>query len=197
MWLFLCQEVMFFGGLFMAYGVYRYMYFDAFVNGSAQLDWVIGAINTIVLLLSSFTMALGVYYCQIGDSKRLFRYLSVTMLLVFLFVAIKLIFEWGPKISHGVFPGALWNPDPGHYGTLASYPEQGNSELFFFLYYIMTGMHAFHMLIGFGILAVLIVMAKMNKFGPKRYMPIMFFGLYWHFVDIVWVFLFPMFYLVT
>lgn len=197
MWLFLCQEVMFFGGLFMAYAVYRYMYFDAFVNGSAQLDWEVGAINTIVLLLSSFTMALGVYYCQIGDSKRLLRYLSFTMGLGLLFVVLKLTLEWGPKISHGVFPGALWGPDAHHYPTLASFPEQGHSELFFFLYYIMTGMHAFHMLIGFCILAVLMVMAKMGKFGPKRYMPIMFFGLYWHFVDIVWVFLFPMFYLVT
>ncbi len=197
MWLFLAQEVMFFGGLFMAYSVYRYMYFDAFVNGSAQLSWGIGALNTIILLLSSFTMAMGVYYCQVGNSKWLFRCLGATMVLGLAFVAIKLTWEWGPKISHGVFPGSLWNPDPHHYPTLASFPEQGHSELFFFLYYVMTGMHAFHMIIGFGILAVLMVMAKMNKFGPKRYMPILFFGLYWHFVDIVWVFLFPMFYLVT
>jgi cytochrome c oxidase subunit 3 len=196
MWLFLCQEVMFFGGLFMAYAVYRYMYFDAFVEGSAGLSWQIGALNTIILLLSSFTMAMGVYYCQVGDSKKLFRALGLTMILGLAFVVIKLTLEWGPKFAEGVLPGATWHP-VGHYAKLGAYPEQGHMELFYFLYYIMTGMHAFHMLIGFGILAVLMVMAKMGKFGPKRYMPIMFFGLYWHFVDIVWVFLFPMFYLVT
>jgi cytochrome c oxidase subunit 3 len=197
MWLFLAQEVMFFGGLFMAYSVYRYMYFDAWVRGSAQLDQVVGGFNTIILLLSSFTMAMGVYHCQVGNSKKLFRYLSLTMILGLAFVGLKLWLEWGPKISHGVFPGNLWNPDAHHYPDLVSFGEQGHLQIFFFLYYVMTGMHALHMIIGFGILAVLMVMTKMNKFGPKRYMPILFFGLYWHFVDIVWVFLFPMFYLVT
>lgn len=196
MWLFLAQEVMFFGGMFMAYTVYRYMYFDAFVEGSKGLSWQIGALNTIILLLSSFTMAMGVYYCQVGNSKKLFRALSLTMILGLAFVAIKLTLEWGPKFAEGVLPGSNWNP-VGHYAGLAAYPDQGKMELFYFLYYVMTGMHAFHMVIGFAILAVLMVMAKMNKFGPQRYMPILFFGLYWHFVDIVWVFLFPMFYLVT
>lgn len=197
MWLFLAQEVMFFGGLFMAYAVYRYMYFDAWLVGSAQLSKFYGGTNTVVLLLSSFTMAMGVYYCQIGNSKRLFQCLLATMVLGLLFVGFKLAFEWNPKITYGVVPGSWWNPDPHHYPNLASFPEQGHMQMFFFLYYVMTGMHALHMIIGFGILAVLMVMTKMNKFGPKRYMPILFFGLYWHFVDIVWVFLFPMFYLVT
>lgn len=196
MWLFLAQEVMFFGGLFMAYAVYRFLYLEAWLYGSAQLNVFIGGCNTVVLLLSSFTMAMGVYHCQVGNSKKLFRYLTATLLLGILFVALKWILEYTPKFHDGVFPGALWNPH-GHYADVANFPDQGAMQLFFFLYYVMTGMHAFHMLIGFAILIVLMVMTKQNKFGPKRFMPILFFGLYWHFVDIVWVFLFPMFYLVT
>ncbi len=196
MWLFLAQEVMFFGGLFMAYAVYRYMYPDAWLEGSGALSIKIGGINTVVLLVSSFSMAMGVYYCQIGNSKNLFRALLVTLFLGFVFVAIKLKFEYFPKFAEGLFPGDGWGPH-GHYADLASFGDQGALQIFFFLYFVMTGMHAFHMLIGFVILVVLMVMTKQNKFGPQRFMPILFFGLYWHFVDIVWVFIFPMFYLVT
>jgi len=197
MWLFLAQEVMFFGGLFMAYAVYRFKYFDAWVEGSQALSIPIGSFNTVVLLLSSFTMAMGVYYCQVGNSKRLFQMLFLTLALGITFVVVKLIWEYAPKIQYGAFPGTLWGPDAHHYEGLASFGNQGGLQIFFCMYFIMTGMHAFHMIIGFGILVVLMWMTLQNKFGPKRYMPILFFGLYWHFVDIVWVFLFPMFYLVT
>ena len=197
MWLFLAQEVMFFGGLFMAYAVYRYMYFDAWVEGSASLNVTIGGINTVFLLVSSFTMAMGVYYCQVGNSKKLLLMLTSTLILGIIFVVLKWILEYTPKFEEGIFPGASWGPHGHHYGHLADFPDQGALQIFFFLYFVMTGMHAFHMLIGFGILLVLMWMAWKNKFGPQRYMPILFFGLYWHFVDIVWVFLFPMFYLVT
>ena len=196
MWLFLAQEVMFFGGLFMAYGVYRYMYTEAWYAGSHHLNIPIGAFNTVVLLVSSFTMAMGVYFCQIGNSKWLFRMLLSTLLLGIAFVGLKWYLEYMPKFEDGLFPGAGWGPK-GHYADLAAFPNQGGLQLFFIFYFIMTGMHAFHMVIGFGILLVLMWMTKQNKFGPNRYMPILFFGLYWHFVDIVWVFLFPMFYLVT
>ena len=196
MWLFLAQEVMFFGGLFMAYAVYRYMYPEAWHMGSSQLNVVIGGWNTVFLLLSSFTMAMGVYYCQVGNSKWLFRCLLATLLLGITFVTLKWILEYTPKFHDGVFPGDGWNPH-GHYAALASFGDQGPLQIFFFLYFVMTGMHAFHMIIGFAILLVLMWMTKQNKFGPQRFMPILFFGLYWHFVDIVWVFLFPMFYLVT
>ena len=197
MWAFLAQEVMFFGGLFMAYAVYRYMYFDAWLEGSKSLDVTIGGINTVFLLLSSFTMAMGVYHCQVGNSKKLFRYLLATLILGITFVVVKWVWEYSPKIAEGVFPGTLWGPHGHHYGHLANFENQGALQIFFFMYFVMTGMHAFHMIIGFGILLVLMWMTKKNKFGPRRYMPILFFGLYWHFVDIVWVFLFPMFYLVT
>lgn len=197
MWLFLAQEVMFFGGLFMAYAVYRFMYPEAWFEGSASLSVPIGGANTVFLLLSSFTMAMGVYFCQVGNSKWLFRSLTATLILGIIFVGVKWVYEYTPKFAEGVFPGAGWGPHGHHYGHLADYADQGALQIFFVLYFIMTGMHAFHMLIGFAILLVLMWMTKQNKFGPQRYMPILFFGLYWHFVDIVWVFIFPMFYLVT
>ncbi len=198
MWLFLAQEFMFFGAMFCAYAVYRYKYTDAWVAGSLALSTPIGAFNTTVLLLSSFSMAMGVYYAQVGQTKKLIRAMYITVAFGFLFVAVKLIFEWGPKIEYGVVPGALWHPDAHHYPGLDSFIAQGGQglQLFFWLYFVMTGMHALHMIIGFVILFVLIYMAYKEKFGPERYMPILFFGLYWHFVDIVWVFLFPMYYLV-
>lgn len=199
MWLFLAQEVMFFGGLFCAYGVNRFLYGDAWAAGSGSLSIPIGAFNTVVLLLSSFTMALAVYNTQIGKSKRVASFLVLTLLLGITFVTVKWFFEYQPKIEAGIFPGRLtWGPDPAnhHYGYLAGFAQQGPLQLFFFMYFIMTGMHAFHMLIGFGILLVLIPMALKGKFGPQRYILIMNFGLYWHFVDIVWVFLFPMYYLI-
>jgi cytochrome c oxidase subunit 3 len=181
----------------MAYAVYRFKYTDAWFAGSDSLSDFWGGLNTVVLLLSSFTMARGVYYCQVGNSKRLFQMLGATLALGIAFVVIKWIFEYQPKIAEGVFPGALWGPHGHHYGHLASFPDQGNLQLFFFMYFVMTGMHALHMIIGFAIIVVLMWMTLKGKFGPQRYMPILFFGLYWHFVDIVWVFLFPMYYLVT
>ncbi|MBI2431998.1 MAG: cytochrome c oxidase subunit 3 [Candidatus Hydrogenedentes bacterium] len=198
MWLFLAQEVMFFGGLFCAYAVNRFMYPDAWSMGSGSLSIPIGAFNTVVLLLSSFTVALAVYNTQIGNSKRVVYFLILTLVLGITFVTVKWIWEYSPKIDAGVFPGSHWGPNPAdhHYGKLASFAQQGPLELFFFMYFLMTGMHAFHMIIGFAILLVLIPMAWMDKFGPQRYMTIMNFGLYWHFVDIVWVFLFPMYYLI-
>lgn len=200
MWVFLAQEVMFFGGMFCAYAVYRSMYTEAWSAGSHALSWRIGGMNTVFLLLSSFTMAMGVYNCQIGNSKRLFWFLAATLTLGITFVTVKWFFEYAPKIAAGVFPGSLWMPTGHHYGQLADfagYGGQGALQIFYFLYFVMTGMHAFHMFIGFVIIVVLMVMTKKEKFGPHRHMPILFFGLYWHFVDIVWVFLFPMFYLIT
>ena len=202
MWLFLAQEVMFFGGMFCAYAVYRSMYTEAWFAGSHSLNVWIGSGNTVVLLLSSFTMAMGVYNCQIGNNKRLFWFLGATLALGITFVTVKYFFEYSPKYLYGVFPGANWGPTD-HYGALAAFDPggalggQGALQIFFFLYFVMTGMHALHMIVGFVIIVVLMAMTAKGKFGPHRFMPILFFGLYWHFVDIVWVFLFPMFYLIT
>jgi cytochrome c oxidase subunit III len=197
MWLFLAQEVMFFGGMFLAYAVYRYLHMETFITASKSLNIPIGAVNTVVLLLSSFSMAMGVYYCQVGRIKNLFYMLIVTLLLGCLFVGLKLTLEWAPKIEGHVIPGLSFGPIH-HYEHLSEQhlPDQKGLQLFFWLYFVMTGMHALHMIIGFGIILVLMVGTLRGKFGPDRYLPIEFFGLYWHFVDIVWVFLFPMFYLI-
>ena len=187
MWLFLAQEAMFFGGLFCAYAYYRYKYPDVFQECSEQLDFKIGTFNTIVLLLSSVTMAMCVWATQVGKWKEQLWYLATTMGLGVIFLGVKAV-EYTAKWNHGLVPKFNWHPH-----TLDD-PVKG--ELFFSLYFIMTGMHAFHMVIGFGIGAVFFYLCLKRKFGPNMYLPIEYFGLYWHFVDIVWVFLFPMLYLV-
>lgn len=202
MWAFLAQEFMFFGAMFCAYSVFRWRYHDAWHVASAALDWRIGALNTCFLLLSSYTVAMGVYFAQTGQTKKLINRLWATLFLGLAFIGVKLVFEWYPKYIHGVIPGALWNPDPAdpHYSHLAHFTGdggQGALQLFYWLYFVMTGMHALHMVVGFGVIFVLLYMAYKGKFGPTRTMPVHFFGFYWHFVDIVWVFLYPMYYLVT
>lgn len=198
MWLFLAQEVMFFGGMFAAYGVYRYLYHDAWFIASQSLDWRLGGANTVFLLLSSFTAAMAVYHAQTGNNKQVGWYMVYTLVLGSIFLFIKWTFEWPPKFEYGVIPGANWGPDAHHYPALASFENQGALQLFFFLYFVMTGMHALHMVIGFFVIFWLIWLAWWKEyFDPRRYLRVEFFGLYWHFVDIVWVFLFPMFYLVT
>jgi cytochrome c oxidase subunit 3 len=203
MWLFLAQEVMFFGGLFASYTIFRFLYPEAWSVGSHQTSIPIGAFNTSVLLLSSFSMALAVYSCQVGNTKNLVRFLILTLLLGMVFVGVKLQWEYLPKWEHGLVPGDFtFNPDPSHlHGNagewLAADPANvAHLQMFFVMYFLMTGMHALHMLIGFGILLVLIFRAWRGVYGPRRFNTIENFGLYWHFVDIVWVFLFPLFYLV-
>lgn len=186
MWIFLATEVLFFGGMFLAYSVYRSMYTPAFSEASRHLDVVLGALNTAVLLSSSLTMAMGVHEAQTGNTRALIRFVGMTMLLGILFLAIK-FYEYYEKYKEGLIPGAhfTWHgSDPGHAG------------MFFLFYFIMTGMHALHMVIGVGLMAVLALVAKKGKFTPIYYTPVELGGLYWHFVDIVWVFLFPLLYLV-
>jgi cytochrome c oxidase subunit 3 len=191
MWLFLAQEIMFFGGLFTAYAVYRYKYPEAWAAGSAELDWRMGAGNTMVLLMSSLSMALSVYFTQTGQYKKLLYSFSLTMALGAAFLVVK-YFEYSAKFEHGLVPGALWDP----HGFKMAIEDPSKIQLFFVMYFIMTGMHAFHMIVGLGIGLILFIMAAGKKFGPNKYMPIEIFGLYWHFVDIVWVFLFPVMYLI-
>lgn len=202
-WLFLAQELMFFGGLFCAYGVYRIKFPAEFAVGSLQLSVLWGGINTTVLLASSVTMALGVYFTQKSNLKWQLLMMLATFALGITFLAIKWSIEWPEKYGHGLIPGPWWHPDMHHVLELAH--ERGaevvavseaNLQMFFVLYFIMTSMHALHMLIGFGILTWLLVMSALKTYGENRYLPIEFFGFYWHLVDIIWVFLFPLFYLV-
>ena len=187
MWAFLVTEVMFFGGLFLAYILYRGKYSKAFEAASAHLNWKLGFFNTIVLICSSLTMALGVYYSQVGNRRKLIAFLSLTELLGLTFLVVK-AYEYHDKWTHNLVPG------------LQQFKWEGtgnppNVELFYWLYFAMTGVHALHMIIGIGVIAVLIWMARRGRFTPEYHSPVEISGLYWHFVDIVWIFLFPLLYL--
>lgn len=208
MWLFLATEVLFFGGLFCGYAVYRFWYPSAFIEGSHHLDIALGAINTAVLLTSSLTMALAVHAAQTSQRRAIVQNLLLTVLLGTVFLGIK-GYEYHHKFEEHLVPGrhfviparedASADPDitasPAQ-DTLAEGPRGGGIELFFSLYFLMTGLHALHMVIGVAILMVLIVASRRGIFSARYFTPVEVTGLYWHFVDIVWVFLFPLLYLI-
>jgi cytochrome c oxidase subunit III len=187
MWVFLATEVMFFGGLFTAYILFRNLYLPAFVAGSHILDVKIGATNTAILICSSLTMALAVRAAQLGKKAALISFLLLTLLLGLTFIGIKLGLEWRHDYLEGFAPGVNW--------TFAG-PDSRHLELFFCFYFFLTGVHALHMVIGAGILTTLIIMAARGRFSPQRYNAVEVSGLYWHFVDIVWIFLYPLLYLI-
>ena len=187
MWAFLAQEIMFFSGLFVAYVVYRGMYPAAFAFGSQELDWKLGALNTVVLLISSFTMVYAVVGAQRGNRKMIVWGLILTIIFGGVFLGVKVV-EYSAKWEHNLVPGPYfeWHGDPA----------AGNSvEMFFGLYFAMTGMHALHMIVGIGIMLVMIPLAWRGKWTKNNYNFVEGFGLYWHFVDLVWIFLFPFLYL--
>jgi cytochrome c oxidase subunit 3 len=186
MWLFLVTEILFFGGLFAAYTIYRGMYPDAFAAASHEADLLLGSINTAVLIGSSLTMALAVYYAQQGNKKAIITFLILTMFLGVVFLGIK-SFEYHHKYVDHHFPGLSFQFDG---------PFAREAQLFFLFYFIMTGMHAVHMIIGLGIMTVISWMAWRGRFTRQHYAPVEIAGLYWHFVDIVWIFLFPLLYLI-
>jgi cytochrome c oxidase subunit 3 len=186
MWAFLVTEVMFFGGLFAAYTVYRYLYPHAFSEASHHLNYIVGAINTAVLIGSSMTMALAVRAAQLGQRRGQIVFLLLTIVLGSTFLGIK-VFEYHEKFVHHLVPGRNFHFE-GPYGREA--------QIFFSLYFAMTGMHAVHMIIGIGMLATLTVLAWRGNFSSEYYTPVELGGLYWHFVDIVWIYLFPLLYLI-
>ena len=198
MWVFLVTEIMFFGGMFLAYTLYRYQYPVAFATASNHLDIKLGAINTAVLIVSSFTMAMAVYTTQIGKRIASIWCLILTMILGATFLGIKAV-EYYTKYRDHLIPGHLipgnpFNPDV-HALHLPVGVPLGNVELFYWIYFAMTGMHALHMIIGLGIMTWLLINAWRNKYSPEYFAPVEVSGLYWHFVDIVWIFLFPLLYL--
>ena len=186
MWVFIAQEVMFFGGLFLAYTVYRNLYPAAFAEASHHLDWKLGGINTAVLILSSLTMALAVRAAALGHRKQIVLFLVATVVLGSIFLGVKVV-EYADKFEHHLLPGPHFQ-FPG--------PNAGPAQIFYSLYFAMTGLHALHMIIGIPILLVLAWLAQRGRFGPEYHTPVEMTGLYWHFVDIVWIFLFPLLYLV-
>ena len=190
MWIFLVTEIMFFGGMFAVYTIYRSWYPDVFAIASSSLDEIIGAINTGVLLLSSFTMVMAVRAGQLGQQKAIVIFLILTLLFGGVFLGVK-AYEWNQKFEEHHIPGqAAFHLD----GVLPG--DQGHAQLFFSIYFAMTGLHALHMVIGVGILLILIVQARKGRFSASYYTPVDVAGLYWHFVDIIWIFLFPLLYLI-
>ena len=185
MWAFLAQEVLFFGGLFTGYTVYRAYYPDAYIAGSHLLDIRLGGFNTVVLIASSLTMALAVNAAQNSKRRPLVGYLVATLALGCVFLGVKVI-EYTDKFTHHHVPGYDFQWD----GPLAN-----SVQIFYSFYFVMTGMHALHMIIGVAVITPLIIKAARGHFSKDYYSPIEMFGLYWHFVDIVWIFLFPLLYL--
>jgi cytochrome c oxidase subunit 3 len=185
MWVFLATEVMFFGGMFACYFVYRHWYPQAFASASNHLDVLLGGINTAVLICSSFTMALAVYSAETGRRKPLIAFLLLTIVLGLLFLGIK-FYEYHTKFEEHLVPGSSFR-----FEAALARP----AEIFFSFYFAITGMHAVHMIIGIGLLTVLIFKARRGRFSAAYYTPVELTGLYWHFVDIVWIFLFPLLYL--
>jgi cytochrome c oxidase subunit III len=195
MWLFLAQEVMFFGGMFCAYLVYRYRYFGDFGSASQTLNIWYGAINTVVLLCSSLTVVLAVRAAQLNKRKALTMWLILTIVLGLAFLGIKGI-EYAEKFADHHVPGSTF----AYHGTVPSHPDQQvnphHAEMYFSLYFAMTGMHALHMIIGVGLFSTLAWWAWRGKYSSNYYTPIENAGLYWHFVDVVWIYLFPLLYLI-
>jgi cytochrome c oxidase subunit 3 len=188
MWVFIAQEIMFFGGVFLAYVVYRHMFPEAFAAASHHLDLRFGAFNTVVLISSSLTMALAVHAAQLGNRKGLMSFLVATIILGLVFLGVKVI-EYHDKFIHHLVPGASFHFEPAQL--------ENSAEVFYALYFIMTGLHALHMVVGVGILLGILWFAKRGRYTPEYYSPVELTGLYWHFVDIVWIFLFPFLYLVS
>ena len=191
MWVFLCTEILFFGGLFTTYVVYRARFHGVFAQASRHLDVKLGAINTLVLICSSLTMALAIWSAQINKRKQIVVFLAITMLFGLTFLGIKTV-EYADKFHHHLVPGPAF-----HYACPPGepcFPEQ--AQIFFSLYFCMTGLHALHMIVGVGLLSYLVLPSWRGRYTAEWHNPMECIGLYWHFVDIVWIFLFPLLYLI-
>lgn len=187
MWTFLLTEIMFFGGMFAAYIIYRNMYPDAYASTTRFMNVILGGTNTAVLISSSFTMVMAVHSAQLGKRTQLIFFLCATLFLGAVFLGIKSV-EYHEKWVEHLIPGPHFQYDQVRYLRQA--------QILFFLYFAMTGMHALHMIVGAGLITYLLVMAIKKKFSAAYYTPVEMIGLYWHFVDIVWIFLFPLLYLI-
>lgn len=187
MWTFLITEVLFFGGMFTAYAIYRNMYPGAFASTSKYMDVVLGGSNTAVLICSSLTMAMAVRAAQLSKRKELMNFLVLTVIFGTAFLVIK-GFEYHSKWVEHLIPGPGFQYEPAYYAR--------HAQILFFLYFCMTGMHAVHMIVGLGLLTYLWIQARRGVFSANYFSPVEMIGLYWHFVDIVWIFLFPLLYLI-
>lgn len=184
MWLFLFTEVLLFGGLFIVYAAYRFINPEDFHAGSQHLDWVIGTINTVILLTSSLTVALSISAIQNGNTKKAKILLYITLAFALAFLVNK-YFEWGGKIHHGLFPG------------MEEFKHLTHGEsLFFVLYFFMTGLHGLHIIAGGIFIGFILYYIGKGEVTSESYTLHENAGLYWHLVDVIWIYLFPLFYLI-
>lgn len=186
MWLFLGTEILLFGGLFTAFALFHWWYFAEFHHASKNLDWKLGALNTAVLLFSSFTAALGVDAAQHSNNRKVIKYFGISIVCGFVFLIIK-YFEWNAKYHHGLFPGTE------AFNSAAFTREY---KMYFGLYYCMTGLHALHVIAGMGLLGWAANKARRNAYSSAYYTPVELAALYWHLVDLIWIYLFPLLYLI-
>ncbi len=191
MWAFLVTEIMFFGALFIVYTLYRWKYQTDFATAGGHLDKTLGATNTMVLLFSSFTMALSVHYAQLKERKKILMCLATTVACAFGFLGIKSV-EYAAKFKDHLFPGAMF-----HWDTVAHPANERAVELFYSIYFVMTGLHGIHVVVGILVIGALMYLHwKKADSVTLDYLPTEMVGLYWHFVDLVWIFLFPLYYLI-
>lgn len=188
LWLFLVTEVLLFGGLFVAYIMFRALYPEMYIEAHHHLNKVMGAVNTVVLICSSLSMAMAVYFVQNNENKKAIRLLVFTLLCGAAFMVVK-YFEYQAKFEHHLFPA-----DPNFSMTDMSH---GNPKIFFSLYFLMTGLHGIHVLVGMSLIAWMVVRIRRQEFSSAYYTPVELTGLYWHLVDLIWIYLFPLLYLIA
>ncbi len=187
-WLFMVTEILMFGAIFVAYAIYHHAYPDMFAEGAKSLDWKMGFVNTLVLIFSSFTMAISISYIQKNEQKKAVIALGTTVLCGAIFMVIK-YFEYAHKFHLGLLPGKFL--DVAGVGA-----EHANLGLYFGFYYCMTGLHGLHVLIGMGLITWCMIRTMRGDFHGQYWIPVEGVGLFWHIVDLIWIFLFPLLYLV-
>jgi len=186
MWLFLATEILLFGGLFVGFGMQQAKFPEAFKAAHHHLDWKLGALNTVVLLVSSFTMVIAVWASMTGRRKTLITNLVLTLACAGTFLVVK-YFEYSHKIHDGLLPGKFYNYAQG----------QPNEYIFFSFYFMMTGLHGIHVVLGMVAIGWILARSIKGDFGPGYYTPVDLVGLYWHLVDLIWIYLFPLLYLIS
>ncbi len=188
LWLFMVTEILMFGGLFVGYVIFHSIYPEMFAEGAKYLDWRLGFVNTLVLIFSSFTMALGIYFIQVKQNKKATIALALTVICGAIFMIIK-YFEYTHKFHLGLYPGRYLHMVEGA-------PEHANLGMYFGFYYCMSGLHGIHVLIGMGLIVWVMIKNMRGDFNEKYFTPVEGVGIFWHIIDLIWIFLFPLLYLV-
>ena len=204
-WIFLCTEILMFGGLFVGYILYSGKYPEVFAAGSKFLDWKLGAINTAVLLLSSYTIAVSIRNIQTGETQKAIKNMAITLICGMAFMGIK-AYEYNHKFHLGLYPGKYFNYSPDHVNQSSKEEAHGevahldalpkNIPMYFSFYFVMTGIHGSHVIIGMALIFWCLIRAKRGDFSPEHYTILEGSALFWHLVDLVWIYLFPLLYLI-